>query len=159
MPYHPSSQKPFNLDKHIVNRVEAAEKVVKLRRLALGTTNEHEALSARTQADRLIKEHFLTEDDLTSGERSAAFDDLVDALHHYATDHPALSGGMFDTSTVLGDVLRKVKNIKKNDKSRYLHQITTYIRAATFVAGDHVPSLKEIKRILDDTLHSHQISI
>ena len=136
-----------------MNRVEATEKVVKLRRLALGTTNEHEALSARTQADRLIKEHFLTEDDLTSGERSAAFDDLVDALH------PALSGGMFDTSTVLGDVLRKVKNIKKNDKSRYLHQITTYIRAATFVAGDHVPSLKEIKRILDDTLHSHQISI
>ena len=140
-----------------MNRVEAAEKVVKLRRLASGTTNEHEALSARTQADRLIREHFLTEDDLTSGERAAAFDDLVDALHHYAAAHPVLPGEMFETSTVLGDILRKVKNIKKTDKSRYLHQFATYIRTATFVAGDHVPSLREIKRILDDTLHSHQI--
>ena len=140
-----------------MNRVEAAEKVAKLRRLASGTTNEHEALSAKTQADRLIKEHFLTEDDLTSGERASAFDDLVDSLHHYATVHPVLPGEMFETSTVLGDILRKVKNIKKTDKARYLYQITTYIRTATFVAGDHVPSLREIKRILDDTLRSHQI--
>ena len=62
-----------------------------------------------------------------------------------------------DDLTVLGDILRKVKNIKKTDKARYLYQITTYIRTATFVAGDHVPSLREIKRILDDTLRSHQI--
>jgi hypothetical protein len=142
-----------------MTRVEAAEKVAKLRRLASGTPNEHEASSARAQAERLIAEHFLTEDDLTSGEKAAAFDDLVDALHRYTVDHPALHGGMFGSSTILEDILHKVKNLKKPDKTVYLGKIATYIRTATFLAGDHVPSLREIKRILDDTLHSHQIKL
>ena len=136
----------------------AAEKVAKLMRLAKGSSNPHESANARTQAEKLVKEHNLTENDLTSGERAAAFDDLVDAVHAFMRNHPAISDGMFSTSALITDVLNRIKNIQEIEKSTRLGQITSIVRAASFVAGDD-PNIKGIKRILDDTLRKHEIII
>lgn len=143
---------------NIMTKSEAAEKVAKLRRLSKGTTNEHEASSAAAQADRLIDEYSLNEDDLTSGGKAAAFDDLLDTLHLFVANHPALPNGLFGTSAILGDVLKKIKNMEKTDKANRLSQLTTVVRTASFIAGDN-PSIKEIKRILDDTLLRHEIKL
>ena len=137
---------------------EAAEKVAKLMRLAKGSSNPHESSNARAQAEKLVKEHGLTETDLTSGERAAAFDDLVDAVHAFMRNHHAIPGGMFDTSAILTDVLNRIKNIQETEKATRLGQITTLVRAASFVVGDD-PNIKAIKRILDDTLRKHEITI
>ena len=136
----------------------AAEKVAKLMRLAKGSSNPHEASNARAQAEKLVKEHGLTESDLTSGERAAAFDDLVDAIHAFVRNHPAIPGGMFGTSAIITDVLNRIKNIEETEKASRLGQITTVIRAASFIAGDD-PSIKGVKKILDETLHRHEIII
>ena len=136
----------------------AAEKVAKLMRLAKGSSNPHEASTARAQAERLVKEHGLTEADLTSGERAAAFDDLVDAVHAFVRNHPAIPDGMFGTSAIVTDVLNRIKNIAETEKASRLGQITTFVRAATFIAGDD-PNIKGIKHILDETLRKHEIII
>jgi Protein of unknown function (DUF2786). len=141
-----------------MTKSEAAEKVAKLRRLAKGTSNEHEASSAKAKADKLVEEHSLNENDLSSGEKAAAFDDLIDTLHLFVANHPALPNGLFGTSAILGDVLKKIKTIEKTDKANRLSQLTTIVRTASFIAGDN-PSIREIKRIVDDTLFRHEIKL
>lgn len=136
----------------------AAEKVAKLMRLAKGSSNPHEAANARAQAEKLVKEHGLTEADLTSGERAAAFDDLVDSVHAFVRNHPAIPDGMFGTSAIITDVLNRIKNIEETEKAARLRQITTMVRAASFIAGDD-PNIKGIKHILDETLRKHEIII
>ena len=137
---------------------EAAEKVAKLMRLAKGSSNPHESSNARAQAEKLVNEHGLTESDLTSGERAAAFDDLVDSVHAFVRNHPSIPDGMFGTSAIVTDVLNRIKNIEETEKSTRLGQITTVVRTAAFIAGDD-PNIKGIKRILDETLRKHEIII
>ena len=137
-----------------LSKVEAAEKVAKLRRLARGTSNEHEAATAEAQAKKIVAEYKLTRDDLSGGEKSDAFDDLVDTLHKFAVSHPDLPGGLFGTSAVIHDILGKVKAIDKSKKSTYLGWLTGGIRTVSFIAGDR-PEIKELKRILDETLLRH----
>ena len=141
-----------------MTKPDAAEKVAKLRRLAKGNSNEHEAAAARAQADKIIAEHSLTEDDLSSGEKADAFDDLVDTLHRFVISHPALPEGLFGNSAILRNVLIRIKNIGKDDKATNLGRLVTIVRTASFLMGDD-PSIKEIKRILDNTLHNHEIKM
>jgi hypothetical protein len=136
----------------------AAEKVAKLMRLAKGSSNPHEAATARAQAEKIVKAQGLTENDLTSGERAAAFDDLVDTVHAFVLNHPAIPDGMFGTSAIVTDVLNRIKNIKETEKATRLGQITSVVRTAAFIAGDD-PTIKGIKKILDDTLRKHEITI
>ena len=136
----------------------AAEKVAKLMRLAKGSSNPHEASNARAQAEKLVKEHGLTESDLTSGERAAAFDDLVDAVHAFVRNHPAIPDGMFGATAIVTDVLNRIKNIEETEKSTRLGQITTAVRTASLIIGDD-PTVKGIKKILDKTLRKHEIVI
>jgi len=116
-----------------MKRGEAAEKVVKLRRLADGTSNIHEATAARAQATKLIIEHRLTERDLASGEKATAFDDLIDRLHQFAANLPKVA--------------------------KYSKLENPMIRGLTFIAGDHIPYLREIRLLWEDVLHRHNIKI
>lgn len=136
----------------------AAEKVAKLMRLAKGSSNPHEAANARAQAEKLVHDHDLTEEDLTSGVRAAAFDDLVDTLHAFIRNHPAVPEGIFGTSAILTNVLSKIKNIKETEKASRLVQIAQLVRAASYIwIGD--PSIKAAKKALDETLRKHEVSI
>lgn len=139
-----------------MNKTEAAEKVAKLRRLARGTPNVHEASVAKAQADRLAKTHGLTENDVASGERAAAFDDLIDGLHRFVANHPALPRNLPGSPSILGIILDKVKGLDKVNKGIRLGHLATIIKTVHFIAGDD-PSIKEIKRILDNTLDRHEI--
>jgi len=139
-----------------LSKVEAAEKVAKLRRLARGTSNENEAATAEAQAKKIIAEYKLTMDDLSGGEKSDAFDDLVDTLHKFAVSHPDLPGGLFGTSAVIHDMLAKIKSIDKAKKNTYLAWIAGSIRTLSFISGDR-PEIKELKRILDETLLRHNL--
>ena len=139
-----------------LSKVEAAEKVAKLRRLARGTSNEHEASTAEAQAKKIVVEYKLTRDDLSGGEKSDAYDDLVDTLHKFAVHHPDMPGGMFNTSAVIHDMLGKIKSIDKAKKSTYLSWLTGGVRTLSFIAGDQ-PEIKELKRIWDETLLRHNL--
>jgi Protein of unknown function (DUF2786) len=141
-----------------MTRKDAAEKVAKLMKLANGSTNPHEAATARSQAEKLVAEHGLSDNDLLSGEMAAAFDDLVDSLQKVVASHPALPPGLFNSSAIVTDVLHKIKNIGDTDKVTRLRQITTLVRTASFIAGD-MPVIAEIKAVLDSTLKNHGISI
>jgi len=89
----------------LVNRKEAAEKIAKLERLARGTSNPHEAESARAQAAKLASEHCLTDNDLKTGKMGAAFDDMVDEVGKLTSSMP---GGLFGAGTVVQEVLRAI---------------------------------------------------
>lgn len=143
-----------------MKRGEAAEKVVKLRRLADGTSNIHEATAARAQATKLIIEHRLTEKDLASGEKATAFDDLIDRLHQFAISLPKITKyPKFESPIILKDILGRIKAMDKIDKSKRLEQLTPVIRGLTFVAGDHIPYIKEIRLLWEDVLRQHNIKI
>jgi hypothetical protein len=137
---------------------EAAEKVAKLMKLANGSTNPHEASSARSQAEKIVREHGLTDDDLRSGEMASAFDELVDSLQKLVAGHPALPTGLFNSSAIVTDVLHKIKTLGDVDKSKKLRQITTMVRTVSFIAGDN-PIVSEVKAVLDSTLKNHGISL
>jgi len=141
-----------------MTKKQAAEKVAKLVRLARGTRNANEAATARTQANKLAREHGLTENDLSAGQRAVAFDDLVDQLHAYVMQHPKtqVAGELFASTPIIGDVLAKIKGIEETDKSAKLGQIVTLIRTASFVAGDH-PVVAHLKHLVDTTLQRHDI--
>jgi carboxylesterase type B len=141
-----------------MTRHEAAEKVAKLMRLANGSSNQHESSTARSQAEKLVKEHGLTDDDLVSGKKAAAFDDLVDTVHAFVRNHPAVPDGIFGTSAIITDVLNRIKGIQETAKLARLRQITVMIRTASFISGDD-PTIKGIKTILDEILHRHDITI
>ena len=141
-----------------MTRKAAAEKVAKLLKLAKGSTNPHEASVARSSASKIIEEHSLTDADILGGEMAAAFDDLVDSIQKAVASHPAVPEGLFGTMGILDDVLRKIKNIGDSDKSLRLKQITTLVRATSFIAGSQ-PLVAEIKSILDNTLKNHNLSL
>lgn len=140
-----------------MSRKDAAEKVAKLMKLANGSTNPHEAATAKRQANKLVEEHGLTDSDLMSGEMAAAFDDLVDSVQKVVANHPALPPGLFNSSAIITDILHKIKTLGDTDKATRLRQITTIVRTASFIAGD-TPVIAEIKAVLDSTLKNHGIS-
>jgi hypothetical protein len=141
-----------------VTKRDAAEKVAKLMKLAKGSTNPHESTTAKAQAEKLVAEHGLTENDLMSGEISAAFDDLVDGIQKIVAGHPALPPGLFNTSAVVTDILHRIKAMGDTDKVTRMRQIATVIRTTAFIAGD-TPIIAEIKIVFDTALKNHGVSI
>lgn len=141
-----------------MNKKDAAEKVAKLMKLAKGSSNEHEAKTARSQAEKIVAEYGLSDLDLEAGEMAAAFDDLVDGLQKMVASHPALPEGIFNSSAIVTDVLHKIKNLGDTDKATKLKQITTIIRTASFIAGDNT-TISNAKAALDTALKNHGLSI
>lgn len=135
---------------------EAAEKVAKLMKLARGSTNPHESSTARKQADKIARENDLTTQDLEVGEMGAAFDDLADQVGKLVPSLP--TAGMFNTQTIVRQVIESIKTIDKSDKAARLRQIVSLVRGASFFAGDN-KTIAEIKTILDSTLKNHQLVI
>jgi len=141
-----------------MTRRDAAEKVAKLHKLAKGSTNVHEAAAARTQAEKIVAEHQLTDNDLMSGEMAAAFDELVDNLQKMVAGHPSLPTGLFNSSAIVTDVLHKIRSMGDIDKATRLRQIAAIVRTASFIAGD-TPIVAEVKTVFDTALKNHGVSI
>jgi hypothetical protein len=135
---------------------EAAEKVAKLTKLARGSSNPHEAASARAQAEKIASEHGLSHQDLESGEMGAAFDDLVDEVKRFVANGSAMPSGLFDTRSIVDQIIRDIKHIREADKAARLKQIAVVIRTAAFVAGDN-KVISQIKTTLDTILKNHEL--
>lgn len=130
-----------------MTRAEAAEKVAKLRRLAAGTNNEAEAASAKRRADEIIKQHNLTEVELSAGSRAAAFDDLLTELDGYIRKH--------QVPTVVFEVIEKMKkDTKKEDKAKMLEKFATVVRGASLFLD-----VGDVKKVLDQVLTKHGVTI
>jgi hypothetical protein len=141
-----------------VTKKEAAEKVAKLGKLSRGTTNPHEAAAAKIQAEKIVAEHGLSSSDLDTGEMGAAFDDLVDQIGRVASKKSELSSGLFDTRSLIEQVLTAIKDIGEADKVARLRQIVTLIRTAAFIAGDN-KTIAQVKTALDAVLKNHQLTL
>lgn len=140
-----------------MTKKEAAEKVAKLMKLASGSNNPHEAETARNQAEKIAKDHDLSSGDLETGKLSAAFDELVDGIQKFVSNHPAMPEGLFNSSAIVHDILNKIKNIGETDKSVRLRQVTTIVRTAAFFTNNQ--TISGIKAVLDSALKNHGVSI
>lgn len=141
-----------------MTKKDAADKVAKLMKLARGSSSPHEAASAKIQAEKIAAEHGLSHQDLVTGEMGAAFDDLVDEVKKFVASRPEIPAGLFDTKTLVDQVVRSIKDIREVDKAARLRQITTVIRGAAFVAGDN-KVVAQIKTTLDTVLKNHELVI
>ena len=141
-----------------MTKKEASEKVAKLLRLAKGSSNPHEAATAKAQAELLMKKHGLTASDLAAGQKAAAFDDLIDQVHEYVQKHPDVPEGLFGTASVITDVIMKTKGIAATDKAVAFDKIVGGTRFVFFIFGDN-PWVAGIKTIVDGTLKNHEITI
>lgn len=137
-----------------MTRQEAAEKVAKLHRLASGSSCAHEAASARRQAEKITREHGLSQEDVSAGERAAAFDDLIGQLESYVSSHPSVPAGLFDQVAVVRDVLAKIKNMTDVEKSRRLGQVTTIVGFASLLTGD-TPVVRDLKDLVERAVKKH----
>ncbi|HVP23329.1 MAG TPA: DUF2786 domain-containing protein [Conexivisphaerales archaeon] len=140
------------------SRQKIVEKYAKLMKLARGAANQHESESALKAARKLASDHGLTETEIQSGQMSAAFDDLLDMVKKIVTEHPAIPVGLFDTESIVTDVLGKIKTINDVEKAKKLRQAAMIVRTASLVAGDN-RTLREIKSALDTVIKNHEITI
>lgn len=147
-----------------MTKLDAAEKVAKLMRLSRGTSNPHEASTAREQAKKLVEEYQLTSDELSAGKKADAFDDLVEAVRRLVAGRPDPSRGLFDTSDVISNVLAKLTSMEKSDKARRLDEAAKLVEAACLI--DDVLSkmglggntlVKNVKKVFDETLRNHNL--
>lgn len=141
-----------------MTKKEAAKKIAKLRRLARGSPNPHEAESAMAQAARLAQEHGLAAADLEVGEMSAAFDELVDLVGKFVASKPEMPAGLFDARAIIDEALRSIKGIEEDDKAKKLPQIVTIVRTAALFAGGNA-AVAEVKKTVDLVLKNHSLTI
>ena len=134
-----------------MTRIEAAVKVVKLRRLAERAGTPAEADTARRTADKIMTDHNLTEAELSKGSRAAAFDELLDKLDSYIRKN--------DIPVVVFEVIDRIKREKSDDdKSVALEKLVTGVRMASLFFGwDR--TVKGVKGIIDEVLAKHKVTI
>lgn len=144
-----------------MTKLEAAEKVAKMMKLARGNTNPHEAASARRRAKKIIDDHGLTVEELSTGKKAAALDDLIVALRSVTSNMPA---GLFNTSSIVEGILSKAESMSKESKSRRLDEICKLIDVASAVNGAlnvvslSSPLVKRVKEIFEKTLAAHDLT-
>ena len=147
-----------------MTRQEAAEKVAKLARLARDNPNPHEAEAARTQARKIVAENNLSVDELSTGQKAAAFDDLVAEVRKAVCSHPALPQGLFGTSDVVSGILTRLGAASKESKARRLDEAGKLIDAASMfnraleAVGLGTPVVPAVRKIFDETLAAHNLT-
>lgn len=130
-----------------MTREEAAEKVAKLWRLAEKAGTPAEAETAKKTALKLVKEHNLTDRELSMGSRAAAFDDLMSALDTYVSGQPV--------PVIVREVIdRMKKDTKKEDKADALGKFVVGLRAASLFVD-----VRGIKTIVEEVLKKHGVTI
>lgn len=147
---------PSNQRETMTDRQKIIEKWAKLRRLSTGSSNPHEAESARQKASELATEHCLSESDLSEGLMGLAFDDLVASIQQLVTSHPAIPSGLFNTESFLNDLLQSLRSLSDSTKASRLRQVVTIVRTAAFVAGTNA-TIKEISSRVNAVLTNHSL--
>lgn len=147
-----------------MTKQEAAERVAKLIRLARDNANPHEAEAARSQARKIVTEHDLSVEELSAGQKAAAFDELLTKIQRVVSSHPAVPEGLFDTSSVISGLVSKMETMTKESKSKRLDEACKLLDAAAMVdgilgtVGLSTSLIRTVKKIFDDTLAAHNLT-
>ena len=141
-----------------MTRREAAEKVAKLRRLARGTKSPEEAETARRSADKMAREHDLTDEEINVGALADAYDDLLRALEAAVSSRSTEVGDVFGTTKIVEEVASKLRGASPEEKASRLRSAATVIRTLAFVSGSKSLA-SSVKRCLDEVLKNHEITI
>ncbi len=137
-----------------MNKEEAIAKVVKLRALADNNTSSSEAETAKRRAAEICKTFNLTDDDFSGDREIAAFDELCDLLRKYIVQQR-------DIPPVVAETIMGLKTSPDAaEKRAALRKCVSGVRLASlvpsFLIGD---SMKQIKDIVERTLHKHRVII
>jgi len=134
-----------------MTRAEAAAKVEKIRRLARRAGTAAEADTAKNTADKIVREHKLTEDELTIGAKVHAFDDLCVKLETFVR-------GQSVPGPVLDAITRLKTSASIEEKKKALAQIVGITRVASLFFGSS-KLVSGLKKIIDETLAAHEVQI
>lgn len=137
-----------------MTRQEAIDKVAKLQRMA-GSSNPHEAESARKRVSELTAKYGLTDADLAASRTAAAYDDLVDELEKILKMLPV---EIPNTPSVARQVVDSLKSASEGSKSSRLKVAATVIRTAGFFVGSD-PTYVKVKFALDGALRRHDVTL
>lgn len=141
-----------------MTRREAAEKVAKLRTLARGTASSCEAESARQAADKIAREHDLTDEEISVGALADAYDDLLRELETAVSSRSAEIDDIFGTAKIVGEVTSKLRGASPEDKASRLRAAATVIRTLAFVSGSGGLAASA-KKSLEKVLKKHEVTI
>lgn len=144
-----------------MTRNEAVTKIVKLQKLARSNSNANEAKTACAQASRLMREHGVTDSDLSDMRMGSAFDDLMDSLQRIVTAHPdSLLGcaSLLQSTPVTQDLVQQLKAGDDALKKKKLRHLAFGIRALNMFGGNN-PVVAEIKSSLDTVLQNYEITL
>ena len=137
------------------DRAKLIDRVVKLRNLARGASNEHERRAAAKRALDLMQEHGITDAELEDLGKPEAFDKVVEALGTYASKHPDLVGSPFGVSKIIEDTLGHAKkSLSHGRKVVLLDQLSQGLKIAKMFVGDDSQTLNDVASIVDNIVKS-----
>lgn len=141
-----------------MTKANAIDRILKLRNLAANNTNTNEKATAAKQAASLMSKYGITENDLKSSGKIAAFDRLVDILGEYSSKHPDLEHNTFGAAKVIQDALTQAKkDLPQGRKAVLLDQISQGLKMAKFVMGNSNRTINDLDGIVDSVLKSYQV--
>ncbi len=134
-----------------MTRAEAAKKVEKARRLAKKAGTAEEADTAKRVAEKLIKDHGLTDEELEAGAKIQVFDELCDRLGDYVARH--------EVPRPVIDAIEKLKtSASEKEKKAALSKIVGAVRLASLFFGSD-KTVAGAKKIIDDVLLTYEVKI
>lgn len=141
----------------IKDRAKLIDRVVKLRNLARGASNEHERRAAAKRALDLMQEHGITDAELEDLRKPEAFDKLVEALGTYASKHPDLVRSPFGVSKIIEDTLGHAKkSLSHGRKVVLLDQLSQGLKIAKMFVGNDSRTLNDVANIVDNIIKNCQ---
>jgi hypothetical protein len=141
------------------DRAKIIERVLKLRALARGSSNENEKKMAAKRAIDLMEKHGLTTADLEGSGKTAAFDKLVDVLGEYTAKHPDLANNTFGVSKIIEDVLGHAKtNLPQGRKVVLLDQLSQGLKIARVILGNGNRTLNDVSGIVESVVKTFEAS-
>ena len=133
-----------------MTREEAVAKIRKLRNKAKSTNSPAEAASARKIANEMMTKWGLEESDLAADAKTLAFEELLDKLESYAA-------GKELPAAAREAIIMLRKEMSAAEKADVLTNVVWIVRTGALFSSNK--EVKEIKNIVEETLHNHQVSV
>lgn len=136
-----------------MTKKQAAEKVAKLRRLAEKAGTKQEAESARRNADKIVSEFGLTDAELQTGAKAAAFNDLIDSLDSFVRTRRAMVPG-----SVMGAIEQVKASTNESEKATAFDRIAAAVKLGNLLFG-HDKTVAAIGDLLANVAEKHGIKL
>lgn len=139
-----------------MTREKAVEKILKLRRLAKNAGTSAEAANAARAADELAAKHGLTKQDLQVENEVLAFDELLRHLGDWVSKKQAQGSEVPDA---VHEAINGVRDKgSREEKSKALRTVVNGLRIVCTIGFFSKP-MRELKKIVEETLSTHEVVI